>query len=85
MDSETLVALLSLAGTIIGSASGVFVSNKLTTYRIEQLEKKLDRYATSMDEMKERLVKVELKADAAHDRLDDIVSQLSITENKNRR
>ena len=79
-DPTVLVALISLCGTLVGSVTGVLVSNKLSTYRIEQLEKKLDKYADNADDTKERLVKVEMKADAAHDRIDDIVSQLQIKE-----
>ena len=44
MNSETLVALLSLAGTLIGSLSGILVANKLVNYRITQLEKKVDKH-----------------------------------------
>lgn len=74
--------IASLVGTIIGSVTGILVSNKLTTYRIEQLEKKLDRYADNVDEMRERLVKVESSASSAHKRLDDITRQLNITERR---
>lgn len=35
-----IVALLALAGTAIGSYSGF----KLTSYRVEQLEKKVDKH-----------------------------------------
>ena len=35
------MALLSLIGTLAGSLLGVLASNKLTIYRIEQLEKKV--------------------------------------------
>lgn len=38
---EIIVALLSLIGTLAGSLLGVLASNKLTLYRIEQLEKKV--------------------------------------------
>ena len=44
MTSEVLVAVLSLAGTLIGSISGVLMSAKLTIYRIQQLEKKVDMH-----------------------------------------
>ena len=40
MQPEIAVALLSLVGTLAGSLLGVLASNKLTNYRIEQLEKK---------------------------------------------
>ena len=38
---EIIVTLLSLIGTLAGSLLGVLASNKLTLYRIEQLEKKV--------------------------------------------
>lgn len=40
MSSEIWVALLSFAGTLVGSYSGL----KLTSYRIQQLEKKLEEH-----------------------------------------
>lgn len=41
MDWTTLaVAGMSLIGTLAGTFGGILVSNKLTTYRIEQLEKR---------------------------------------------
>lgn len=44
MSSEIIVALLSLAGTLLGSLGGVLASSKLTNYRIEQLEKKVQAH-----------------------------------------
>ncbi len=41
MSTEITVALLSLLGTLAGSLLGVLASNKLTNYRIEQLEKRV--------------------------------------------
>ena len=49
MPSEIIVALLSMAGTAIGSISGVMAANKLTNYRIEQLEKKVDKHNTVIE------------------------------------
>lgn len=40
MQSEIIVALLSLAGTFFGTFSGI----KLMSYRIEQLEKKVEKH-----------------------------------------
>lgn len=40
MTNEIIVAVLSLTGTFIGSFSGM----KLMSYRIEQLEKKVDKH-----------------------------------------
>ena len=83
MTNEVLIALLALVGTLVGSGSGILISNKLVNYRIEQLEKKIDRYADNMDEIRERLVKVEESSKSAHHRLDDIVNQLNIHERRN--
>ena len=44
MSTEIIVALISLAGTFGGTLSGILVANKLTTYRIEQLEKKVEKH-----------------------------------------
>ena len=44
MNSEITVALLSLAVTCIGSVVGILTANKLTNYRIAQLEKKVDEH-----------------------------------------
>lgn len=44
MDSSVIVALLGFLGTILGSLLGVVASSKLTSYRIEQLEKKVDKH-----------------------------------------
>lgn len=49
MPSEIIVALLSMAGTAIGSVAGVMAANKLTNYRIEQLEKKVDKHNTVIE------------------------------------
>ncbi len=44
MEPTIAVGLLSLAGTMAGSLTGVLTANKLTNYRIEQLEKKVDQH-----------------------------------------
>lgn len=41
---ELWVAALAFLGTIIGSLGGVLTANKLTNYRIECLEKKVDKH-----------------------------------------
>lgn len=39
-----VVAIISLVGTLFGSWAGIRQANKLTNYRIEQLEKKVDKH-----------------------------------------
>lgn len=42
MESTIIVSIISFAGTLIGTAGGIIASGKLTQYRLEQLEKKVD-------------------------------------------
>jgi len=51
MPTEFWVAILSLVGTLAGTFSGVVVGNKLTCYRIEQLEKKVDKHSNFAERM----------------------------------
>lgn len=44
MDSTVIVGLLSLGGTCIGSLAGIIASNKLINYRLDKLEKKVDKH-----------------------------------------
>lgn len=44
MTPEIIVGILSLIGTAIGSLTGVITANKLVMYRIEQLEKKVEKH-----------------------------------------
>ena len=49
MEPTIIVGLLSLAGTLGGSLLGVLMANRLTNYRIEQLEKKVDKHNSVME------------------------------------
>lgn len=44
MTDTIIVAIISLFGTLGGSLIGVLTANKLTNYRIEQLEKKVEKH-----------------------------------------
>ena len=56
MDYTTLaVAAMSLIGTLTGTFGGILVANKLTTYRIDQLEKKVSEH----NKLVERTYKLE--------------------------
>ena len=68
MAPEIIVGLLSLAGTLAGSLLGVVTSNRLTGYRLEQLERKVDKHNTLV----ERMALVEVSAKSAHKRLDEL-------------
>ena len=58
MDSEVIVAVISGVGTLIGSGIGAYASSKLTAYRIEQLEKKVEKH----NQVVERTYKLEQDA-----------------------
>lgn len=44
MSEAIIVALLALIGTLGGTFGGILTANKLTNYRIEQLEKKVEKH-----------------------------------------
>ena len=44
MSEVIIVAILSLVGTLVGSLAGIMTANKLVVYRIEQLEKKVEKH-----------------------------------------
>ena len=44
MESTIVIALISFMGTLIGTFGGIITSNKLTTYRISQLEAKVEKH-----------------------------------------
>lgn len=43
MSNEITIAVLSLIGTAFGSLTGIFTANKLLSYRIERLEKSVEK------------------------------------------
>lgn len=47
MDSAIIVSVISFLGTLVGTAGGIIASGKLTEYRLEQLEKKVEKYAVA--------------------------------------
>ena len=42
--TDIVVALIAFVGTLIGSMGGILASSKLTNYRIQQLENKVDKH-----------------------------------------
>lgn len=64
MDSNILVALLSLLGTGVGSLAGILTANKLVNYRLQQLENKVNAHNNLID----RTYKLEARmSEAEHD------------------
>lgn len=44
MTAEIIVGVLSLCGTGMGTLAGIVTSSKLTNYRLEQLEEKVNKH-----------------------------------------
>ncbi len=42
--TDIMVALIALFGTMIGTFGGILTSSKLTNYRIQQLESKVEKH-----------------------------------------
>lgn len=51
MQPEIVVGALSLCGTLIGSIGGIIASNRLTLYRIGQLEEKVNKHNNLIERM----------------------------------
>ncbi|MBQ8298109.1 MAG: hypothetical protein IJX77_10050 [Ruminococcus sp.] len=57
-DSNVIVAMISLIGTLGGSLGGILVSSKMTNYRIQQLENKVaehNNFARRMPVVEEQI------------------------------
>ena len=55
MQPEVIVGLLSCTGTIIGTLGGIIATSKLTNFRLQQLEEKVNKH----NNLVERMYKVE--------------------------
>lgn len=49
MNTEIIVALIAAGGGLLGSLVGVIASSKLTAYRIQQLENKVEKHNTVIE------------------------------------
>ena len=70
-----IVALIGLAGSALGSILGVMASAKLTTYRLEQLEKKVQAHNNLIERtsrLEERTELQEEKIKTANHRIDGL-------------
>ena len=55
MQPEIIVGLLSCAGTVIGTLGGIMATSKLTNFRLQQLEEKVNKH----NNLIERVYKIE--------------------------
>lgn len=68
MSSEIVVALVAFAGTLAGTFGGIVTSAKLTNYRIQQLENRVNEH----NQFARRMPVVEEKLKVVDHRLDDL-------------
>ena len=72
MSTEMWIALLALAGTLTGSFTGILVANKLVNYRLEQLEKKVEKH----NNLVERIAMAENNIKILHHKIGDLEKSL---------
>lgn len=75
MSDVVIVGLLSLAGTLIGSVAGIMAANRLTVYRIDQLEKKVSKHNNYIERtyrLEERDTLHEEQIKVANHRIEDL-------------
>ena len=75
MSDAVIVSLIGLGGSLIGSLLGILVSSKLTQYRLEQLEKKVDKHNNVIERMyalEERVALNEEKIKVENHRIEDL-------------
>jgi Na+/glutamate symporter len=75
MNETIIVAMLSLFGTLIGSFGGIVTANKLVNYRLQELEKKVEKHNQVIErvyelERHEAVVDEEIKV--ANHRISDL-------------
>ena len=68
MSEAVIVAILGFAGTLLGSLFGVLTAQKLTQYRLGQLEEKVNRH----NHLIERTYKLEGRMDEAEHDIRDL-------------
>lgn len=73
MTTEIITALLALLGTLIGTLGGILTAGKLSNYRIEQLEKKVEKH----NNIVERVFAVENSVKSAHHRIDELREEMN--------
>lgn len=75
MSETEITALISLCGTALGTLGGIFATNKLTTYRLSQLEKKVDKHNNLVERMYQAEDKINIldeKQKVANHRIEDL-------------
>ena len=70
MSDIIIVALISFAGTLCGTLGGIITSSKLVSYRIERLEKSVEKH----NNFGTRIPVIEEQVKVINHRIDDLES-----------
>lgn len=79
MSETLLVAIISLFGTLGGTFGGIITSGKLTNYRIEQLEKRVEQHNHLVErtyELEEKIGLHEEKIKVCNHRIEELEKNL---------
>jgi uncharacterized protein Yka (UPF0111/DUF47 family) len=68
MSETVIVTIISFTGTLLGTLGGIVASAKLTLYRIEQLEKKVEKH----NNLIERVYKIEERTTVAEEKIQTV-------------
>lgn len=78
MSENIIIAVLSFVGTLFGSLAGIFATSKLSNYRIEQLEKKVDKHNNLIERVyliEQHEAVIENKLKTADHRISDLENE----------
>lgn len=71
MTEAVIIAIIGFLGTVIGSGLGILASAKLTNYRLEQLEKKVNLHNNVI----ERVFLLEKKEAVLEQHVEDLLEE----------
>lgn len=75
MSDTIIVAAISLAGSLMGTFAGTFSGIKLISYRLEQLEKRVEKHNSLIErtyKLEEKAALYEEQIKVANHRIDDL-------------
>lgn len=71
LSEAVIVAILSLAGTALGTFGGILSSQKMVKYRLTKLEEKVDKH----NHLVERVTSLELRNKVCEHRIENLESR----------
>ena len=80
MDGTTISGLFALIGTLAGTFGGIMTSTKLTNYRLEQLEKKVEAH----NNLAEKVIVLQDADKMIQDKLEGLIKRIDGIEAKSK-